>query len=97
MLIRSLLALLATAAPYAFADVKITTPAPAAQLTAGSELSVGWVDSGSAPSISDLASFEIFLCAGGNDASNFVRSLVTWEFLSADVAVEIVTDAASVS
>ncbi|KAA6411533.1 MAG: beta-1 [Lasallia pustulata] len=66
-------ALLAAAAPFAFADVKFTTPAPAAQLTAGSSLSLGWVDSGTAPSISDLASYQIFLCAGGNDANSYAQ------------------------
>lgn len=70
-----LLVLLTSAAPFAFADVKFTTPAPAAQLIAGSALSVGWIDSGSAPSVSDLASYQVFLCAGGNDASSFVCSL----------------------
>lgn len=83
-----LLVLLTSAAPFAFADVKFTTPAPAAQLTAGSALSVGWVDSGSAPSVSDLASYQLFLCAGGNDASSFVSSLLIGKHSLVDFAVE---------
>ena len=94
MLIR-LFALLAAAAPFAFADVQITTPAAGAQLTAGSVLSMAWVDSGTAPSISDLSSYQIFLCAGGNDATNFVSHLNIWRYWPADSAVEAITDGAS--
>lgn len=84
----NLLVLLTSAAPFAFADVKFTTPAPAAQLTAGSALSVGWIDSGSAPSVSDLASYQLFLCAGGNDGSSFVSSTLIRKHSLVDFAVQ---------
>jgi len=69
----NLLYLLAAVAPFAFADVKFTTPAAGAPVPAGGTFAVEWTDSGSAPSIADLASYQLFLCAGGNDASSFVR------------------------
>jgi len=68
----NLLYLLAALAPSALADVKFTTPAAGASIPAGGTFAVEWKDSGSAPSITDLASYQLFLCAGGNDASNFV-------------------------
>lgn len=69
----NLLYLLAAVAPFAFADVKFTVPAAGAPIPAGGTFAVEWKDSGVAPSISDLASYQLFLCAGGNDASSFVR------------------------
>ncbi|KAI9879451.1 MAG: hypothetical protein M1830_008498 [Pleopsidium flavum] len=69
----NLLYLLAAVAPFAFADVKFTTPAPGAPVPAGGTFAVEWTDSGSAPSIADLASYQLFLCAGGNDASSFIQ------------------------
>lgn len=71
----NLLYLLAALAPSALADVKFTTPAAGASVPAGGTFAVEWKDSGSAPSIADLASYQLFLCAGGNDASNFVCNL----------------------
>ena len=67
--------LLAALTPSALADVKFTTPAAGASVPAGGTFAVEWKDSGTAPSVSDLASYQLFLCAGGNDAVNFVRVL----------------------
>ena len=75
MLIRSFI-LLAAAAPFAFADVSFTTPAPGASIAGGGTMTVEWKDSGSAPSISDLTSYQLFLCAGGNDATSYVSSSI---------------------
>lgn len=69
-----LLALFASFAPLALADVKITSPAAGAKLTAGSSISVEWKDSGSQPPLSDLKTYTLFLCAGGNDAASFVSA-----------------------
>ena len=68
----NLLYLVAALAPSALADVKFITPAAGASIPAGGTFAVEWKDSGSAPSIADLASYQLFLCAGGNDATNFV-------------------------
>lgn len=78
MLIRLFL-LLASVAPYALADIKFTSPDAGGIVAGGSTLSVQWKDSGSAPPISDLQTYQLFLCAGGNDANSFVR-VATWAY-----------------
>lgn len=72
MLIRLFL-LLAAVAPYAFADVEFTTPSAGATAEGGSVLKVAWKDSGTSPALSSLQGYSLFLCAGGNDATSFVR------------------------
>ena len=74
MLIRLFL-LLAAVAPYALADVEFTSPSAGATLQGGSTIKVEWKDSGSQPPISDLQSYQLFLCAGGNDDQSFVCDL----------------------
>lgn len=75
MILRPLI-LLAATAPLAFADVKFTTPAAGATLD-GTTLSVEWTDSGTTPKLADLTSYQLFLCAGGNDDSSFVSALLS--------------------
>lgn len=58
-------------APFAFADVKFTTPAAGGSVAAGT-ISVQWTESGVAPSISDLSTYQLFLMVGGNEATNAV-------------------------
>lgn len=77
IMLLNLLYLLAALPPSALADVKFITPAAGASIPAGGTFAVEWKDSGSAPSIADLASYQLFLCAGGNDATNFVCDLLT--------------------
>ena len=67
-----LLVLLAAVAPHAFADVQFTSPSAGATSTGGQLLQIAWKDSGSSPPISQLQSYQLFLCAGGNDAGSFV-------------------------
>ena len=67
-----LLLLLAAVAPYALADVEFTSPSAGATLQGGSTIKVAWKDSGTKPAISDLQGYQLFLCAGGNDANSFV-------------------------
>jgi hypothetical protein len=57
--------------PFAFADVKITSPAPGDIIT-GNSLTIEWEESGNSPPISDFASYAMFLCAGGNEDTNYV-------------------------
>jgi hypothetical protein len=64
--------LLATLVPFVFADVKFTSPAAGVTVT-GPTISISWEESGTSPKISDLASYQLFLCAGGNDVSNYVN------------------------
>ena len=72
MLFRLLL-LLAAVAPHAFADVKFTSPSAGATSVGGQLLQIAWQESGTAPPITDLQSYQLFLCAGGNEAGSFVR------------------------
>ena len=73
MLFRLLL-LLAAVAPYTFADVEFTAPAAGATETGGSTLDVEWKESGTGPPISSFSTYQLFLCAGGNDAGSFVST-----------------------
>lgn len=74
MLIRLFLPLVAVA-PYALADVTFTSPSAGAILQGGSVIKVQWKDSGTSPPVSDLQAYQLFLCAGGNEATSFVRGL----------------------
>lgn len=67
-----LILLLAVLAPVSLATVEFTSPIAGATVAGGSTITVEWKDSGEAPSISDLTSYQLFLCAGGNDATSFV-------------------------
>ena len=77
MLLRVLF-LLAAVAPYTFADVEITSPSAGATAVGGQLLQISWKDSGTAPPINKLQSFQLFLCAGGNDAGSFVCIGCSW-------------------
>ena len=71
MLIRLLLSLLALA-PFTLADVEFTSPSAGQTLAGGTVIKVAWKDSGTAPAISTLQTYQLFLCAGGNDEASFV-------------------------
>lgn len=73
-----LLTLLAAVAPYAFADVEFTSPSAGATAEGGQLLQFAWKDSGTSPPISELQSFQVFLCAGGNEAGSFVSIGCSW-------------------
>lgn len=69
------LALLATLAPFAFADVEFTGPAAGDTITVGvqaASITVKWKESGDSPPITDLLSYDLFLCAGGNAEGEWV-------------------------
>lgn len=66
------LLLLAAVAPYTFADVEFTAPAAGATVTGGSTLDVEWKESGTSPPITSFSTYQLFLCAGGNDAGSFL-------------------------
>ena len=70
MILRSLW-LLATLTPYVFADVEFTSPKPGATLKAGA-ITIEWKDSGETPPLDTLLSYQLFLCAGGNEGSSYV-------------------------
>jgi hypothetical protein len=68
-----------------FADVKFTSPAPGDIVAGGGALTVKWIESGDSPSISDLSTYQLFLCAGGNDdASSIQLEVITTQGLFAN-------------
>ncbi|KAL9603468.1 MAG: hypothetical protein Q9219_001155 [cf. Caloplaca sp. 3 TL-2023] len=67
------LLLLATLAPYACADIQFTSPAAGGTLQAGKPITAKWKDSGDGTALADLKTYTLFLCAGGNDADNFIQ------------------------
>lgn len=77
MILRCLLFLVALV-PYVAADVKFKGPAAGSTIT-GTTITISWEESGDSPPISELASYQIFLCAGGNSATDYVplATLVT--------------------
>lgn len=64
--------LLASFVLSVFADVKFTKPEPGATIEAGGTLTIEWEESGESPSLDSLLSYQLFLCAGGNDDGTFV-------------------------
>lgn len=66
------------ALPLVLADVKFTSPSAGLTIT-GTTISVAWKESGVSPPISDLAEYQVFLCAGGNTATDYIplTTLVT--------------------
>jgi hypothetical protein len=85
---------LVAAAQLALADVKFTFPAPGASIPGGTAFSIAWVDSGDAPSISDLTAYQLFLYSGSNAAPQQLYIITTASFsagntLSVTVPVSI--------
>lgn len=71
MILRCLLFLACTATRI-LADVKFTSPDAGGTEAGGAKVDVEWKDSGDDPKLSDLVSYQLFLCAGGNDAASYV-------------------------
>ena len=64
---------LALAINTALADVQFTSPSGGSTVSGGKTLDVKWKDSGDDPSLDDLQSYQLFLCAGGNDPDTFIQ------------------------
>ncbi|KAL6710970.1 Cell wall synthesis protein kre9 precursor [Coniothyrium glycines] len=58
-------AALVAIAPMVSAGISFTSPKAGAALTAGTAITVQWEDGGTGPAITDLLTYELFLCAGG--------------------------------
>jgi hypothetical protein len=69
------LAALAALAPLVSADVEFTAPTAGATLDAGTTITVQWKESNTEPLITDLLTYQLFLCWGSNDV--FVSSPTT--------------------
>lgn len=61
--------------PFVLADVEFTQPKAGATLDGGKTITIKWKDSGDKPRIKDLITYEIFLCAGGNEEVDYVGDL----------------------
>ena len=59
-----------------FADVKFTSPAGGATVTAGSAIKVEWSEGDGKTPLGKLAGYQILLVAGGNSDSTSVRPIV---------------------
>ena len=57
--------------PLAWADVAFTKPA-AGDVITGTSLVAEWKESNHKPPISTFSSYQLFLCAGGNNDTDFV-------------------------
>lgn len=68
------IALVAALLPFVQAGVKFTKPAAGATLTAGTALEATWAEGTDGPALADLASYELYLMAGGNEAGSNVRA-----------------------
>ena len=69
------LALLALMAPIVLGDVQFTSPAAGISLTVSGatvKISAAWKDSGDDPPLADLATYSLYLYAGGNSAGTYV-------------------------
>jgi hypothetical protein len=71
MILRKILSLLSVFLPFVFADVEFVAPA-AGDSIPGLTLSIQWQDSGLDPPLTDLSTYQMFLCAGGNAAGSYV-------------------------
>jgi hypothetical protein len=71
LLTKTLLLVLISA--FATADIRFLTPASGSSVHGDGALSVSWEASGTAPTMDDLISYQLFLCAGGNDDATIVQ------------------------
>ena len=68
-------------ATLAKAGIHFTLPKAGDKLTAGDAIKVEWEEKGSGPGPDDLTTYQLFLCAGPNDASD-ANTIVGHTFLS---------------
>lgn len=61
------LVLLLASVPSALGDVLFTSPAAGASVAGGTIVTVSWKDSGDAPALADLVSYQLFLYSGSNE------------------------------
>ncbi|KIX92262.1 uncharacterized protein Z520_12008 [Fonsecaea multimorphosa CBS 102226] len=71
MIVRSIYLLAVAILPFTCADVQVVAP-EAGDSISGLNLEIQWKDSGNSPPLSQLANYQLFLCAGGNDESDYI-------------------------
>ncbi|KAF2705541.1 hypothetical protein K504DRAFT_353450, partial [Pleomassaria siparia CBS 279.74] len=60
--------------PLVSADVEFTSPDAGAILEGGVAITVEWQESKDTPLITDLSTYQLFLCMGGNDAATMLTA-----------------------
>jgi hypothetical protein len=55
------------------ADVQFLAPIPGSTSKGGDILTAHWRDSGESPKLSELTTYDLFLCAGGVSTDSLVR------------------------
>jgi hypothetical protein len=73
MILRTVFLLASALLSCTVADVEVTSPEAGDTIT-GLSLAIKWEDSGDSPSLKNLASYQVFLCAGGNTAAEYVSN-----------------------
>jgi hypothetical protein len=68
------LAVVAALAPFASAAPSFTNPKAGETLKAGESIVVKWDDSGDSPKLTDLTTYQLFLCAGGSEEGSYVSA-----------------------
>jgi hypothetical protein len=66
------LSFLLSALSLVVADVSFTNPAAGSSFAVGT-IQVEWEDSGTAPALSELTTYSLFLCAGGSDETSIIQ------------------------
>jgi len=84
------LVFLLASVPSVLADVKFTSPAAAASVPGGTSFSITWTDSGTAPSLSDLTSYQLFLFTGSNASPQQLILLKNGAFTAGNTVTVIV-------
>jgi hypothetical protein len=72
-MLSTLFPFLACVIAFVVADVHFLTPAAGDSVVGDGALSVTWEDSGTAPPLSELTTYQLFLCAGGNNDASIVQ------------------------
>lgn len=65
--------LLASFLSTVLADVLFTSPKAGAVVAGGDTIKIEWKESGDPPLLATFLNYQLFLCAGGNEAGSFVR------------------------
>jgi hypothetical protein len=68
------LALVAALTHLVAADIEFVSPKAGAKLTGGQSIVIEWKESGDSPAITDLTTYELWICAGGNEETTIVRA-----------------------
>ncbi|KAJ9611082.1 Cell wall synthesis protein kre9 precursor [Cladophialophora chaetospira] len=71
MILRCVCLVAAVLLSFSRADVQVVSPQAGDTIT-GLNLEIQWKDSGKTPPIAQLANYQLFLCAGGNDESDYI-------------------------